>query len=208
MTATFLGAFTSGTAEWDAMRAGRVGASDIGVIVGVSPYESRAQLLHRKAGLLALKARSKAMERGDLLESAILTYLQAKYDATIDQDLTGTWVDEADERLSCTPDGITTDGLLFEAKSTSDRATEHGWGKAGTDQIPDHYLCQVTWCCGLLDLPEWRVGVLSGATNGRPDLAFSAYKGRFDPDLYTHLRREANRFLGDLENLTEKEAAA
>lgn len=207
MTAVLLGRFRSGTPEWDAMRVGRVGASDIGPIVGVSPYESRAQLLHRKAGLLALKKQSKAMERGDLLEPAILTYLQGKYDVAIDHGLAGTWVDAGDHRLSCTPDGITACGLLLEAKTTTDRSTETGWGRAGTDQIPDTYLCQVTWCCGLLDLPEWRVGVLSGATNGRPDLAFSAYKGRFDPDLFSHLRREADRFLADLDQLTAKEAA-
>lgn len=208
MTATFLGAWPDGSPAWHEARAGRVGGSDIGVIIGVSPFESRAQLLHRKAGLLVDKKQSAAMERGHLLEPAILTYLCRKLATTIDDALIGTYVSGDNDRHLYNPDGITTTGLLLEAKSTTDRSTDHGWGRAGTDQIPDHYLAQVVWGAGILGLKEWRLGVLAGATNGRPDLKFATYKGKADPDLYASLRSEADRFLADLHELTSKESAA
>ena len=209
MTAVTLGVWPEGSPEWLAARQGRVGGSDIGVILGLSPFETRAELLHRKAGLLAPKPTSAAMERGRLLEPAVLTWLTDRTKTTVAPDLSAaTYVDADNDRHLCNPDAVTACGALLEAKTTSDRTTSHGWGRAGTDQIPDHYLCQVTWTAGLIGLDRWHLGVLSGAVNGRPSLSFAAYKGRVDLDLYHDLRAAADAFLSDLDALTARNQAA
>lgn len=198
MTATLAGSWPDHSPEWNAARAGRVGGSDIGAVIGVSPWQSRTDLLHRKAGLLEPQKHTAAMSRGHALEPVIIDHLLAKLDDTLDDAMSGTWVED---RFVYNPDGVTTHGVLLEAKTTSDRCREKGWGRAGTDHVPDTYLAQVTWGCGLLGIEEWHLCVLHGATNGRPDLGFAHYKGRLDIDLYAALRAEATRFITDLDQL-------
>lgn len=204
MTATLAGTWPDHSPEWHAARKGRVGGSDIGAVIGVSPFETRTQLLHRKAGLLEPKKQTAAMSNGHRLEAVILDYLTDKLNDPLDVERDGTWVEG---RFLYNPDGVTTTGRLLEAKSTSDRSREKGWGRAGTDHVPDTYLAQVTWGCGLLGLTEWHLAVLHGATNGRPDLGFAHYKGRLDVDLYAALRAEATRFITDLDQLVSEQKA-
>ena len=49
---TVLGWFEPGTSDWHAARANGIGGSEIAAVLGLSPYESRFSLWHRKKGLL------------------------------------------------------------------------------------------------------------------------------------------------------------
>lgn len=196
---TILGTWESGSAEWLAARDGRIGGSDVGAICGWSPFASRDDLLARKAGLADGPAQSAAMMRGTLLEPAILTWLCHRHDLTLDpaaSAATYTWLD--DQRLIYNPDGITTNGTLLEAKTTGDRSEDHGWGRAGTDNVPLHYKAQCQWGMGILGLDTCHLGVLAGGINGRPSLAFATYTLRFDPGLFATIRTRVAAFLDDL----------
>lgn len=199
-----LGSYVSGAPDWLAARQRRVGGSDIGAVMGHSPFVTRDNLLWIKAGLMPPQSETEAMWRGTVLEPAVITYLLKRHQLEIDVERSATtWVADDDDRLLYNPDGITTTNVLLEAKTTSDRATERGWGRAGTDQIPRHYLEQVTWGMGLLGMDTCHLGVLAGGVNGRPSLAFASYTVRFAPDLFAELKSAAHQFLSDLDHLVE-----
>lgn len=209
MTGRFLGRWTPGSDEWHAARARRIGGSEIGAVMGWSPHETRYELLHRKAGLLGPRKTSAAMRRGHYCEGAVLRFLADKHSLTYAPDLSdATFVHADHEWALYNPDAVIDGGAsIAEAKTTSNRSTEAGWGRAGTDQVPLHYVAQVTWGMGVLGATDCYLGVLAGAVNGRPDLAFASYRIRFDADLFTHLLAEGERFITDLHHLTERHAA-
>lgn len=208
MTGKAIGPFAPGSAEWHEARRTRIGGSDIGTVMGWSPYETRAELLHRKAGLLAPKKQSPAMKRGHLCEGAVLAYLADRHNLTYAPDMSGQTFVHADHDWALyNPDAIATSGVLVEAKTCSDRNAENGWGRAGTDQVPLHYVAQVTWGMGVTGANLCHVGVLAGALNGRPNLDFATYTVDFNADLFAALLAEGERFITDLHRLTERNAA-
>lgn len=213
MTGVALGTWDPGSDEWHEARRLRVGGSEIGTIMGWSPYQgdTRQRLMYIKAGLTEPKKTSAAMMRGHYCEGAVLAFLADRHNLTYAPDLSQqTFVHPEHDWALYNPDAIATDGTLVEAKTTIDRTVEHGWGRAGTDQIPLHYLAQVTWGMGILGADTCRVGVLHGATNGRPDLGFATYTVRFAPDIFATLLAAAEQFINDLTHLittTERNAA-
>ena len=203
MTARLAGNPPPDSAEWHALRRGSIGGSDIGSIVGVG-YQTRDQLLAEKRAQLAddwtPDPPTPSMLRGVWLEPAVIAYLSHRGHAT-DPQLHGTWVHDT-QPWHYNPDGIDTDGVLLEAKSTHTRRPDL-WGRGGTDQIPAGYLCQVTWGCGLLGLDRWALGVIATkqTVNGS-DFDFAYYRGRFDPDLYRALCAAADTFTHELNQET------
>lgn len=208
MTATILGTWPDGSEQWHAAREGRVGGSEVGTICGWSPWESRAQLLHRKAGLLAPRPQTSAMQRGHLLEPAILAFLVDKHGLVIDTEASAaTYAHTEHDRWLYNPDAIAGEALL-EAKSTSQRSEDDGWGRAGTDKVPTHYGAQIMWGMGILGLDVCHLGVLSGAGNdGRPNLAFASYTVRFNRRAFDYIAEQVELFLDDLDALKRKQAA-
>ena len=204
MTARILGTWVPNSPEWLQARIGRIGGSDVATICGWSPWTTRAQLLDDKLGTPTRRAMSAAMDRGNRLEAPIIGWLLDRHGLTLDPDASvATWVDAADDRLLYNPDGITTEGVLLEAKTTGDRSAERGWGRAGTDQVPQYYKAQVTWGMGLLGLDRCHLGVLHGATNGRPDLAFATYTITYDSTLFTFIKYHVLGFLTELNQAKE-----
>ena len=150
---------TASEAEWlDARRKG-ITASEIAVVMGLSPYSSPYALYHQKLGNLDGPEDSEAMALGRYLEQYVCDRFAAQHPefavtgdgrklyahperswqlATPDRLLMecGGWVD--DDGNAQYP------GLLavLEAKTA---AGYDGWGDDGTDEIPVHYRCQVLW---------------------------------------------------------------
>ena len=202
-----LGTWPPGSPEWRAARQGRIGGCDVAAICGWSPWTSREQLLAQKLDGTH-KPLTAAMDRGNRLEAPIIDWLLARHDLTLDEtDSTATWVDELDDRLLYNPDGIaaTADGelVLLEAKTVADRCEPRGWGRAGTDLVPTHYQAQVMWGMGLLGITRAHVGVLHGATNGRPDLGFATYTITYDSTLFTFIKYHVLGFLTELNQAKE-----
>ena len=198
---TTLGPFEHGSPEWHEARRTRVGGSEIGAVCGWSPYETRDQVLARKAGG-DTREPTRAMRRGAICEPAVLAHLCDTLGASIDAEATAlTYVDG---RRLFNPDGITTDGRLLEAKTTSDRSEDAGWGRARTDLVPLGYAAQAQWGMGLLGLDECWLGVLAGAHNGAPNLHFATYRLTFNPQIFRHMTRRADQFLDELDALTSE----
>ena len=49
-TGVLIGTFSPGSEEWLAARADGLGGSEVAAVLGLSPFESRFSLWHRKAG--------------------------------------------------------------------------------------------------------------------------------------------------------------
>ena len=206
--ALILGSWKPGSSEWHAARAGRIGGSSIAAVCGWSPYETRADLIARLTGALPPKPTSRAMARGNHLEDGIAGWLAADKGLFYDPDASrATYGHDRHDWAIYNPDRITTGGELVEIKTTHDRTTEAGWGRAGTDRIPLGYAAQVQWGMGILNLPMCWVAVLAGATNGRPCLDMAVYRVPADPDAFAFLLTKAERFMADVAAHQRRDAA-
>ena len=61
---------TQNTPEWLEYRKGHVGASDVPIIMGLSPWRTRYQLLLEKKGKLPGQKENASMRRGHEMEEA------------------------------------------------------------------------------------------------------------------------------------------
>lgn len=195
-----LGTFTPGTPEWHEARRWRVGGSEIGTVCGWSPHDTRDALLARKLSGEHVPITA-AMERGTFLEAGVA--LLAAHRAGV--ELVGessTYVHDNGWALY-NPDDLLSDGRLLEVKTTTDRTTDRGWGRARTGDVPAHYEAQVQWGLGILGLTECLLAVLHGATNGRPDLDVALYRIKASPAAFAWLLGRGERFHTDLINAKE-----
>lgn len=167
---------TPGSAEW----ARRVSPSKAAAILGQSPWDSQRAIYHMMRGEAPWPAETDAMERGNLCESAVLTWWRKHHDHTQWREqvtLTiGDW-------LVATPDAIcVSDGehVLVQAKTTGSQMDD--WGDPGTDAVPTHVLIQVylemevARRCGI-PVVRAHVPVLGGYRN-----LFTDYVVQYDPD--------------------------
>lgn len=167
---TVLGWFEPGTTEWHAARAAGIGGSEIAAVMGISPYESRFSLWHRKQQLIAPVEESEVMYWGKVHEPAICERFE-----TLHPDLRVAYSPTyaaADRRWQiANPDRlIVTDYVtgqptaIVEAKTARD---DHGWGEPGTDEIPVHYRAQCLWYLDVLQVSRCHVAVLIAGSEYR-----------------------------------------
>lgn len=165
---------TADEAAWLEARRQGVTASEIAVIMGLSPWDSPYALYHRKLGILPPVEDNAAMERGRVLEP----YIAQKFDGMHPNELVALgdgrelyahaerkWQMATPDRLVFPWTGpFAEPAALLECKSTS---SMDDWGEPGTDEIPVHYRCQVLWqmdvmgvskaYVAVLDISRWRV---------------------------------------------------
>jgi len=158
---------TGSEAEWlDARRRG-ITASEIAVVMGLSPYSSPYALYHQKLGVLPAQDDNDAMALGRYLEAYVADRFEDRYpafnvtgdgrrlfahperpwqlatpDRTIYDDASETWCDPI---------------AVLECKTD---ASYDGWGDDGTDRIPVHYRCQVLWQMDVLGVQTGFVACL------------------------------------------------
>lgn len=172
--------------EWHAARRYRIGGSEIGAILGWSPWTTPDDLATTKLSG-EIRPTTPRQQLGHDAEPMLAAWLERKLDTTIDMH-PGTYIDDL---AVANPDGICGDGWLFEAKTVDDRTTDAGWGRAGTATVPLHYAAQVEWYAGLLEAPGTHLVVLAGSHNGRPGLHIAHYKIPAHPAVYAYLRETA-----------------
>jgi len=169
-------------ARWLADRRQGIGGSDVGAVLGVSPWSTPWDVWLDKTGRAEPQAETPAMRRGTLFESGVIrAYCEdtGRKVGTLDQ-----WAKvvgrERFERYGdqCvlvgaepwqrfTPDGLVVDesrrnaigGLEVKVTMRNDR--EKGWGAPGSDQVPPHYLCQVLYGLAVTGLPWFDLVVWS-----------------------------------------------
>jgi putative phage-type endonuclease len=212
-SARLLGTWPSGSPEWHNARRGRLGGSEIAAVLGLSPWESRFSLWHRKAGLVGEQEQNVHMSWGHRLEPVIAdafaeehpewvvapagTYVSAEHD----------WQLANVDRLVYENDGtipaaviLNEDGTAPLADATSlleVKTARNGdeWGEPGTDQIPVYYRCQVIWYLHVLGLRRAHIAVLIAGSDYREYLIDM---DQVDPAELALITGTAAEFMGSL----------
>ena len=195
---TVLGSFEPGTPEWHAARANGIGGSEIAAVLGLSPYESRFSLWHRKKGLIGPVEESEEMYWGKEHEPAIcrrfardhpewfvrgaFTYAAAGRPWQIANPDRNLWPTDShiDDRVPA---------AVLEAKTARD---DTGWGKQGTDDIPVYYRSQALWYMDVTGARRCYVAVLIAGSEYRE------YVVDYDPADALRMREAAAEFMRTL----------
>jgi putative phage-type endonuclease len=184
-TGVCLGRFEPGTPEWEAARGGLcITATEIAAVIGLSPWQSRFSLWHKKAGLPSPPFETNpAMEWGVRLEPVVADkYAEEHPELTLQQ--TGTWRHVDREWQRATPDLIGDDRLV-EIKTSP---TGEGWETG----LPVYYRCQVLWQMDVLGYRRTDIALLVAGHDYRE------YVVEYDADEARILRDAAERFLDDV----------
>jgi putative phage-type endonuclease len=198
-TGVLLGAFTVGSPEWHAARAGGLGGSEIAAVLGLSPWESPFSLWHRKAGHLPPTNANNEMEWGTRLEPAILRkFADTHPELWIAPDV-GTFRHVDRPWQIANPDALATPDY---AQAGLDPQT---WHQPGTTVVeakfalypdewaagpPAYYLAQLRWYLDTLGLPGGYLAVWFGS-----NAEYREYRIVADPDDAQLMRDRARKFL-------------
>lgn len=194
LTGRLLGHFDPDSDGWHAARQGRIGASDVGVICGWSPWQTRDDLLARKRGETESRPETKAQARGHYLEPAVISWFCDQTGLAVDPAASSaTWVSQSAEWQLCNPDAVLTNGELLEVKTAKQKTVEHGWGRALTDQVPLLYAAQCQWAMHVTGARVCHLAVLFGSP-----FQFSRYKIKFDRIVVDYLIAHATDFYAEM----------
>lgn len=185
MPARLIGSFEPGSPEWHAARANGVGGSEVAAILGLSPWESRFSLWHRKAGIVGGVDETPEMEWGKRLEPVILQKYRDVHPELDFEVINGTFCPLDRPWQIANPDLLAADRVV-ESKFSM---FGDGWGADGTDEIPVHVRTQVLWYCDVLEREVADVVVLIGGCD------FREYHVVYDADEARLLRDAAEEFL-------------
>jgi len=140
-TAISLGNFENNSPEWHELRnqRGVISGSEIGTILGLSPWNSAISLWAEKTGKVErASVGNTAMRLGQLVEPAIRQLYQESHPEHFVAEV-GTYAAKDAEWIHANPDAICVDengqGYVLEIKHTATY-----W-----DAIPEHYKAQVFW---------------------------------------------------------------
>lgn len=145
---------------WLALRRTLITATDIGAILGLSPWKSEADVAADKAGAEG-QPETLAMRKGTFMEPFILDEYQRQAEVFAYSDH-GIYVSDSISWAGCSPDGFASDldgspRWLIEAKHSGSRSR---WA----DGLPRDYEAQVRWSLGVLGLDRCDVAALVGDT--------------------------------------------
>lgn len=190
MTATLIGHFEPGSPDWHAARRDGLGGSEIAPVLGLSPWESRFSLWHRKAGLVGPVEETPEMEWGKRLEPVILQKYRDVHPELDFRVRNGTFAHDDRPWQIANPDLLAVDRVV-EAKFSM---FGDGWGEPGTDQVPIYYRTQVLWYLDTLGLHHADLVVLIGGCDYRE------YTVLYDTAEADELRAAALEFLESIEH--------
>jgi putative phage-type endonuclease len=147
-SATFLGNFENNSPEWHALRdeKGVVSGSEIGAILGLSPFTSAITLWAQKTGRLPSSFEPNVpMRLGQLVEPAIRTLYQEQHPEHKVYEV-GTYAHPDNLWAHANPDAICFDETgspyILEIKHTA----------VFWDSVPEHYKAQVIWYMWIFDI--------------------------------------------------------
>lgn len=182
--AVHVGTFEPGSVEWHAARARGLGGSEIAAVLGLSPFESRFSLWHRKGGAIGPVDLNDEMEWGTRLEPAVLGKWADNHPGSNLITQPGTFA--RDGWMIANPDGLTRTAVV-EAKTSP---FGDGWTP---DTPPIHVRIQALWYLGVLGYDTAHIAVLIGGHDYRE------YDIAFDADEFDLLAQAGAEFMGTLE---------
>lgn len=163
MTARLIGTFLPGSPEWHAARAHGLGGSEIAAVLGLSPFDSRFSLWHRKAQMVGQLETTPEMEWGTRLEPVILGKYRESHPELDFDVVNGTFCPEDRPWQVANPDLLAADRVI-DAKYS---IFGDGYGMPGTDEVPVHIRAQILWYCDVLEREFGDVAVLVGGFDYR-----------------------------------------
>lgn len=179
-----------------------IGGSDIGALLGVSPYRCAVDVWLEKVntGNGAAPRSALPMRLGNFLEPFVVqeyerltSYKTRRHDATLHHPKHPELFGHVDRiatmeyQTGDDSDGVSTRDIVLECKTCSAfRARE--WGPAWGDQVPAEYLAQCLWYLGLANCEEAHLAVLLGNTDLR------VYRIKRDRDIERHMFKLAHSF--------------
>lgn len=171
------------------IRRGGVTGTDIGAILGLSPFSTPFDVWLAKMGKDEPREQTEDMERGTFLEDGARQWYAHRTGA-LRVDQPGTVVSRRNPLVIATPDGVAhfRDGVrALEIKMPG---SSMGWGEPSTDAVPSYYLPQVLWELAALDMERADVFAV---LDGKPCI----YHVARDMELEGLLIEQAERFWRD-----------
>lgn len=169
--AEFLGFFENQSPEWYEIRKGRIGGSQIGAALGLSPWESPITCYYKVRGEIPDTEASTAMRLGTLLEDPLLELFQQE-NPTFEVFKSGSYTSKDYKWLLANPDAFYRDDKgvlhLIEVKTTSDF-----WESAS--DIPPNYIAQVQSYLWLFQIPHAKVVALCGGRYKTFDVEYDQF---------------------------------
>lgn len=148
---------TATEADWLEARRKGVTASEIAVVMGLSPYSSPYKLWHQKLGILPDDEQAEEQEFGTFCEPYIARKFAGRHpELVLRGDGRELYAHSARPWQLATPDrlvhgrvvSIGDGGHFISPSAVAEFKSDNGsdeWGEPGTDEIPVHYRCQVLW---------------------------------------------------------------
>ena len=179
----YLGTFEPNSEEWHAAREG-IGGSDIGALMGKSPWKSAYQLWAEKTGQLSDEIEpSMPMKLGTAFEAPIRDLFREQNEGCLKVYETGTWQSVANPILKANPDGIIEweDGKLGVLEI---KFTRQYW-----DELPEHYNLQVQHYLQVLGLGR---GIVVAVAGGE----WKEFEVVWDDSLQKDMKKAVRAFYG------------
>jgi len=205
---------TSNEADWLEARRQGVTASEIAILMGLSPYSSPYALYHQKLGILPPEDETAAMERGKVLEPYIAEKFAGMHpEHVVLGDGRGLWRHADRNWQMATPDrtlhqpcgdGFGGSGHFTQPRAVLECKVDGGsdeWGEEGTGEIPVHYRCQVLWQCRVMDVRRWYAVALRVR-----DWRIRVYTGEIDAAAVADLELMETEALAFLDRIDRQDA--
>jgi putative phage-type endonuclease len=175
--------------EWLELRRQGLGSSDMGAVMGVSPYKTAYQLWAEKTGAVPPQKVGAAANRGVLLEDAVGAYYEQETGRKLRKS-NGVVRLKDQPRFMASLDRtiVGSNGVVEIKTSTSPRWSIY--------PVPPEVVVQTTWQLGIVGAPWCDVAVLLGG------LVFKIERVYFDSLLWDALVATATEFLTAVDSNT------
>jgi putative phage-type endonuclease len=179
-------------AEWLQSRTLGIGASEVGTILGLNPFETPYQLYLRKKGKTAPQPENEAMLMGHLLEDAVAQRFAIATGVHIIKNTTDdfTVFNNARPYMRVSPD------RLYWGQGVKHNEANKGVLECKTtampvdvDNVPKHWFCQLQYQLGVC---EYSHGALAWIYLGRRE--FGMLPTDFDPEFFEFLVAQVDEF--------------
>ena len=195
-----------------------IGSSDVATILGYSPWGDPYDTWSRVRGDVDYEHRDTASQRrGRILESALLSWYGQEVVAAVvaGPDIRSAPVSGPESWMHCRPDGYAypstlagVDEWVVEVKTARTLRPQDGWGPAGTDRVPLHYLLQCVWHMACTEMQRCDLVAYSPLTD---DLRIYTIPRRLDVEakVVGHCRRWYQRHIvyGEPPKIVDPDAA-
>lgn len=185
--AELIGDFTPGSPEWHELRAGAIGGSDVGTVLGVNGWKSPITLWFEKKGVISAEvAPSMAMRLGTKLEDPIFEIFCEEH-PELEVFKVGTYRSTMNPRFHANPDGI------YRKADGTRGILEIKFAASWWSEVPISYRKQVLWYMNIMGLREAKIAVLNNSSYREFDIEWD----QFEVD---SMVQEVERFLKYLDD--------